>query len=134
MSKTPTYHVMHMYRYHQGAKLLESALTGAGEAGTKKWNVPKITETVSKDENGRITITLNNLSAEASEDINIKLAGTGYKVTEAKIVTNSDIHAYNTFEAPEEVTERDFKDYTENEGSIAVKLPSNSVTMLRIKK
>lgn len=134
MVKTPTYHVMHMYRYHQGAKLLESAVTGAGETGTKKWNVPKITESVSKDEDGIITITLNNLSAEASEDINIKLAGTGYKVAEAKIVTNPDIRAYNTFEAPEEVTERDFKDYSESESSIAVKLPSNSVTMLRIKK
>ncbi|MCI9079349.1 MAG: alpha-N-arabinofuranosidase [Lachnospiraceae bacterium] len=134
MVKTPTYHVMHMYRYHQGAKLLESAVTGAGETGTKKWNVPKITESVSKDADGVITITLNNLSIEAPEDINIRLAGTGYKVTEAKVVTNPDIRAYNTFEVPEEVTERDFKDYTESEGSIAVKLPSNSVTMLRIKK
>ena len=125
---------MHMYRYHQGAKLLESAVTGAGETGTKKWNVPKITESVSKDADGVITITLNNLSIESSENINIKLAGTGYKAVEAKIVTNPDIHAYNTFEAPEEVTERDFRDYTENEDSISVKLPSNSVTMLRIKK
>ena len=66
--------------------------------------------------------------------MNIKLAGTGYKVIEAKIVTNSDIRAYNTFEAPEEVTERDFKDYTESIDNISVKLPSNSVTMLRIKK
>lgn len=29
MIKTPTYHVMHMYRHHQGADLLESTLTGA---------------------------------------------------------------------------------------------------------
>lgn len=134
MIKTPTYHVMHMYRYHQGAQLLESAVTGAGETGTKKWTVPKITESVSKDKNGVITITLNNLSIEAAEDINIKLAGTGYKVTEAKIVTNPDIHAYNTFEAPGEVTEKEFREYTESEGSITVKLPSNSVAMLRIMK
>lgn len=26
MIKTPTYHVMHMYRHHQGADLLESSL------------------------------------------------------------------------------------------------------------
>lgn len=134
MVKTPTYHVMHMYRYHQGAKLLESAVTGDGKTGTKEWSVPKVTESVSKDKDGVITITLNNLSIEASEDVNIKLAGTGYKVVEAKVVTNSDIHAHNTFEAPEEVIEKDFNDYTESEGGIAVKLPSNSVTMLRIKK
>lgn len=132
MVKTPTYHVMHMYRYHQGAELLESAVTGAGETGTKKWRVPKITESVSKDKDGIITVTLNNLSIETSEDININLAGTGYKVTEAKIVTNHNIRAYNTFEAPGEVTEQDFRDYTENNGKISVKLPAGSVTMLRI--
>lgn len=36
MIKTPTYHVMHMYRYHQGAELLESSITGVEKIGTKK--------------------------------------------------------------------------------------------------
>ena len=44
MIKTPTYHVMHMYRHHQGATLLESAVTGVEEIGVEDWKVPKITE------------------------------------------------------------------------------------------
>ena len=61
MIKTPTYHVMHMYRHHQGADLLESTLTGAGEIGPDEWKVPKITESVSMDKDGVITVTMNNL-------------------------------------------------------------------------
>ena len=134
MVKTPTYHVMHMYRYHQGANLIESAVTGAGETGAGKWTVPKITESVSKDSEGIITITLNNLSVETTEDMDIKFADNGYKVIEAKVVTNTDIHAHNTFEAPEQITEQKFTGYTEHEDRVSVKLPASSVTVLRVKK
>ena len=37
MIKTPTYHVFHMYRHHQGATLLNSTLTGVGETGIGEW-------------------------------------------------------------------------------------------------
>ena len=35
MIKTPTYHVFHMYRHHQGATLLRSDLIGAGTGGAR---------------------------------------------------------------------------------------------------
>lgn len=134
MIKTPTYHVMHMYRHHQGAELLESSITGVEKIGTKKWMVPKVTESVSLGEDGIITVTLNNLSADSSEKVEIQLAGTGYQVTEARVVTNSDMHAYNTFDAPEEVVEAEFTDYTATETGFTVTLPKNSVVALRMKK
>lgn len=134
MIKTPTYHVMHMYRHHQGAKLLESSVTGIDEIGTDEWKVPKITESVSKDKDGVITITLNNLSIESAEEVEIQLANGEYNVVEARIVTNSDMHAHNTFEAPEEVVEKDFDDYKAENGNIIAKLPVNSVVELRLQK
>ena len=66
MVKTPTYHVMHMYRHHQGASLLASELTDAEYIGTEEWKVPKVTESVSLGEDGVITVTLNNLSIEGN--------------------------------------------------------------------
>ena len=69
MVKTPTYHVFHMYRHHQGAELLNSTLSGSGEVGPEEWRVPNITESVSRDGDGVITITLNNLSATAAEKV-----------------------------------------------------------------
>ena len=134
MIKTPTYHVMHMYRHHQGATLLESAVTGVEEIGVEDWKVPKITESVSMDADGIITITMNNLSIESEETIDIQLAENGYKVAEAKVVTENDMHAMNTFEAPETVTEKDLTGYTETAEGIRVVMPKNSVVELRLKK
>jgi alpha-N-arabinofuranosidase len=134
MIKTPTYHVMHMYRHHQGAQLLESSLSSTEEIGTKEWKVPKVTESVSMDETGMITITVNNLSIESDESLDIQFADKGYTVTEAKIVSHSDMHALNTFEAPEEVTEKDFDCYTVTDAGVQVKLPKNSVVAIRLKK
>ena len=126
--------VMHMYRYHQGADLVESALSGVSEIGTEEWKVPQITESVSVDRDGVLTITLNNLSIEAAEDIEIQFAGKGYTVQEAKIVTNTDMHAMNTFDAPEEVTETDFTAYTADTEGIRLTIPKNSVLALRVQR
>lgn len=134
MIKTPTYHVMHMYRHHQGAELLESALTGVDEIGINSWKVPQIMESVSVDDDGIITITLNNLSCEASEEIEIQFAGRGYQVSEARIVAHKDMHAMNTFDKPEQVTEKVFTDYTVTDEGIQAVLPKNSVVALRVQK
>lgn len=134
MIKTPTYHVMHMYRHHQGADLLQSSLSEVEEIGIGEWKVPKITESVSIDEKGAITLTMNNLSIEAAETVEVRFAEGGYKVTEAKIVTNKDMHAHNTFEAPEEVVEADFADYTVTESGLDVNMPANSVVEIRVEK
>lgn len=134
MIKTPTYHVMHMYRYHQGAQLLESAFSGVDEIGIGEWKVPKLTESVSIDDNGVITITMNNLSVESVEDVTVQFVGKGYQVIEARIVTHTDMHAHNTFEATEEVVEKEFTDYTVKDDAISVKMPTSSVVVIRVSK
>lgn len=132
--KTPTYHVMHMYRHHQGADLLESSVSGVSEIGTEEWKVPMITESVSMGSDGIITITVNNLSIESVEELDICLADSGYSVVEARIVSHEDMHAKNTFDAPEEVSERDFTDYEITDRGIKAVLPKNSVVEIRVKK
>ncbi len=134
MIKTPTYHVMHMYRHHQGADLLESALTGVEEIGVNEWKVPKLTESVSVDKDGIITITMNNLSVEAAEAVEVVLVEKGYQVAEARIVTENDMHAHNTFDAPEVVVEKDFSDYKLTDNGLVVNMPTNSVVEIRLQK
>lgn len=134
MIKTPTYHVMHMYRHHQGADLLASALSGVEEIGVGEWKVPKVTESVSVDENGVITITMNNLSMEASEEIDVQFANAGYKVLEAAIVTEKDVHSHNTFENPEAVVEKAFDGCQVTENGLKVTMPANSVVAIRVSK
>ncbi len=134
MIKTPTYHVMHMYRHHQGAQLLESSLSGVETIGMRDWKVPKLTESVSMDESGAITITVNNLSVSDSESVEVQLAESGYQVIESRIVTGEDVHDHNTFEAPEKVTESELADYRLTGQGLTFTLPANSVAELRIRK
>ena len=135
MVKTPTFHVFHMYRHHQGAELLNSTLSGSGEVGPEEWRVPNITESVSRDGDGVITITLNNLSATAAEKVEIAFADHGkkYEVVEANIVTDKQMQAHNTFEDPDHVTEQAFTGYEVTADGITVTLPACSVTEIRVK-
>lgn len=133
MVKTPTYHVFHMYRYHQGAELLSSTLVGVKETGEGEWTVPEVTEAVSKDKDGILTITLNNLSFEEKKTLHINLSEMGYKVREASIVTG-EVQAHNTFECPDLVKEEGFTSYKVTEHGLDVELPAASVTMLRLDK
>jgi len=134
MVKTPTWHVFHMYRHHQGAELLESSLTGEGEVGTGEWTVPGITESVS-EKDGVITITVNNLSVTESQDLMIHFSEDKlYKIAEANIVTGSDVHDMNTFDAPDKVQETDFTGYSTEGNDIRLSLPRGSVVEIRVKK
>ena len=134
MIKTPTYHVFHMYRHHQGAALLESSLSGVDEIGIGEWKVPEVTESVSRKD-GIITVTLNNLSTEDAKELDIQFTEAGaYQVAEANMVGGMDIHSHNTFDEPETVTEQEFHSYEVNGNTIKVTLPAGSVAVLRVKK
>ena len=133
MLKTPTYHVMHMYRHHQGAELCASDLTDVDTVGTDGWDVPQITESVS-EKDGVLTITLGNLSATEDKDLTIGFSeNEGKKVIEARIVTNSDYHAYNTFDEPSIVNEEEFTGFKWESGHLVVTLPKASVVKLRVR-
>ena len=133
MLRTPTYHVMHMYRHHQDADLLESRLSDTGSAGTARWHVPKLTESVSVDGDGIITVTLGNLSADASEELEIRLREEGYRVLEAKILAGEQISSHNTFDDPNMVCEKDFAGVSTGD-RIRLTVPAASVVELRLSK
>ncbi len=133
MLKTPTWHVFHMYRHHQGATLLESALSGVGETGVEEWKVPELTESVS-EKDGVITITVNNLSLTDAKDLTVQFAeDKTYEVVEAGIVTSTDVHDHNTFEAPDTVKEEAFAGYRAEGKNLVLSLPKASVVMIRVK-
>ena len=135
MIKTPTYHVFHMYRYHQGAALLSSELVDAGTVGSGKNELPKVFESASVDADGVITVTLTNNSLESGESVELQLTadGAAYEVAEATYVAGT-MNAHNTFEAPEVVTEQKFEAYTKTADGVRVELPACSVVSIRLKK
>lgn len=131
MIKTPTYHVLHMYRHHQGAALLHSELIGAATVGAGDWQMPAVTESVSVKD-GIVTVTLANLRADAPETVELLFGdGAARTVTEARILT-AELHAHNTFENPDAVCEKPCGCTVQN-GAVAVTLPAGAVAELRLR-
>jgi alpha-N-arabinofuranosidase len=133
MILTPTYHVFHMYKYHQDAELVESYIEGTKTIGEEdEFMVPNLQESVSIDKDGIITITINNLSITDSEHLDIAFTELKPSNVTAAILTNK-MDAYNTFEKPDVVKEEEFKSFTADENGISFEIPACSVVQFRVK-
>ena len=132
MILTPTYHVFHMYKHHQGATLLDSTLTEVEQTGTKEWEVPSLQESVSEQEDGTVCVTLANLSAADSYPVDIVFMEKNVQSVEAVILTN-EMHAKNTFDEPEVVKEEVFEEVETTDRGLSLTIPACSVVSLRIR-
>lgn len=131
MILTPTYHVFHMYKYHQGAALLDSSLTGTEQIGGED-SVPNLQESVSEQSDGTICVTLANLSASDSAPVEIVFADRKAQQVTAAILTGT-MQAHNTFENPEVVKETAFEGVAQTEKGLSLTIPACSVVSLRIR-
>ena len=131
MVLTPTYHVFRMYKYHQGAELLNSFLTGVDETGISEYMVPTVTESVSKSDDGMINITLNNLSLDENKEVEICFDEFETKSVEALVVTGA-MNAHNTFDDTDAVKTEKLDSVRINGSSVNVVLPARSVVLLRL--
>lgn len=102
MVKTPTYHVFNMYKHHQDAELIDSFLETKKIGLEEEFMVPNLTESVSLSKDGKIHITIGNLSVSEDYDIEGIFTETEIKAVKGEILTN-EMHAHNTFDAPNEV-------------------------------
>ena len=96
MILTPTYHVFHMYRFHQDAELLESCLSETKKVGNDKYQMDNIQQSVSQDKDGVITITLVNTSLDGEETIEAVLMEGTPKKAEGFIL-HGGLNDYNEF-------------------------------------
>ena len=132
MILTPTYHVFHMYRHHQGAQLLDSELAGTETAGAGESSVPALQESVSMQEDGTVIVTIANMSVEKSYPVDLIFMEKKPESAEARILTN-EMHAKNTFEEPDVVKEEDFDGVTLTERGASFTVPACSVVSLRLR-
>ena len=132
MVKTPTYHVFKMYQVHQDGELLDSFIETAETGLEEEYKVPNLTESVSLGKDGRIHITLTNLSCSEAYEISTDLADTEeIKAVKGQIVTG-DIHDKNTFEDPEKVTLRTFDGAKIQKNNLSFTIPAASVLHLEL--
>jgi alpha-N-arabinofuranosidase len=105
MLKTPTYHVYDMYKVHQDAT---SILTGfdcddiSFNMKGSEYTVPALSGSASI-KGDILTLNVVNLHADTPIEANIDIKGAMVKEATLQTLSYDDIHAHNTFEAPDEV-------------------------------
>lgn len=132
MVLTPTYHVFEMYNQHQEAELLESFIE-TKTVGMGKNIVPDLHESVSIDNDGKITITLCNLSLDESRRIDTEVVGFKAEKITGRILTGA-MADHNTFDEPEKVIPKDFDRFSATEKGLTLEIPPVSVVSLTLEK
>ena len=131
MLLTPTYYVFCMYKEHQGAELVESTITTEQIGLEKEYMVPNLNESVSVDADGKVHITITNLSLTDSYEVDTVLTEAKAKSVTGTILTD-EMGAYNTFENPERVQSKGFHDARVTESGIFFTIPACSVVSLEV--
>ncbi len=131
MIKTPTYHVFSMYRHHQGAELIESHVETETIGLEDAYMVPNLNESVSIGKDGKMHITLCNLSVEKDYDIEGLCMDTEMRGVTGEIV-GGEIHQMNTFDDPQNVTVRNFDGATISDNKLTFTIPASSVLHLTV--
>ena len=131
MLLTPTYHVFNMYKHHQDAELLDSHIETETIGLEKKYHVPNLSESVSLGKDGKIHITLNNLSVEKDYEIEGIFAQTKIQEVKGTILTD-EMHARNTFDAPNKVHTQTFDGCRIKDNTVSFTIPACSVMHLEV--
>ena len=131
MVLTPTYHVFEMYKVHQDATLLPTDLQCVDyTSGEEK--LPALNVSASKDESGKIHLSLCNIDPNNSAVIDCELRGFKAKKVTGRVLTAEAINLHNTFENPNVVQPVVFNNVKLDGGMLTATLPAKSVVVLEI--
>lgn len=131
MVKTPTWHAFYMYQNHQDGELVESCVETVQAGLEKDYMVPNLTESVSVAKDGRIHVTMTNLSLTDSQEIQGYFADSTIKSVKGTVLTG-DMRAHNTFENPNAVHTEDFTAVTAEGNMMTFTIPACSLLHLEV--
>ena len=131
MIKTPTYYVFKMYSAHQDNELLESSIDTKKIGLEDEYMVPNLTESASVDKDGKIHLTITNLSLDEAADVESTLLGKNIKGVKGTIVTGK-MDAHNTFDAPDVVKDEVFDKVSFEGDTLKYTVPVCSVLHLKV--
>ncbi|MGM0473986.1 MAG: alpha-N-arabinofuranosidase [Bacteroidota bacterium] len=131
MMLTPTYHIYDMYKVHHDALLLPVTLetpdyTHEGQP------LPAVSASASRDEDGKIHISLVNIDPEETIPVTAGLRGTEVDQVSGTILASEAMNSHNTFENPDEVIPAGFNDARLRGDVLQLELPPRSVVVLEL--
>jgi Alpha-L-arabinofuranosidase len=134
MALTPTYHVFNMYKVHQDALNIPLSIACDTKDVRDNRSIPMLSATASKDRKGVIHLSLSNIDADNTQTVTIDLSGMKISgVTEGTIITSGNLTDHNSFEKPQTVTPKQFRDTKISNGQLQVKMPAKSIVTISLK-
>jgi alpha-N-arabinofuranosidase len=131
MLTTPTYHVFEMYTVHHDARLLPTELQcGDYELGAEK--IPQVNVSASRDDGGKIHVSLCNLDPKASAELTCEVQGAKAQRISGRVLTAGEMTAHNTFDQPRNVEPGKFEAGRTSETGFSATLPAKSVVVLEV--
>jgi alpha-N-arabinofuranosidase len=131
MILTPTYHVFEMYKVHQDATMLPIDIK-CGDYWYGNEKVPALNASASRDDSGKIHITLCNLNPNKPAELVCELQGAKPSKITGRVLTADAMNARNTFDNPEAVKPTAFDKFDFEGNTLSATLPSKSVVLLEI--
>ena len=131
MLLTPTYHVMKMYNVHHDATLLPVLFDNVNYEHNGE-SLPALSISASRDQNGKVHISLVNIDLNESHSVSLDLRGLELRNTSGTILTSDDVTDHNTFDNPDAIEPAEFEDFKFSKGSLETTLPPFSVVVIEL--
>jgi alpha-N-arabinofuranosidase len=122
MVLTPTYHVFDLYKGHQDATLIESYVQ-QDLAGTQEAQVPAMHVSASENQEGKVHVTLVNLSADCKQQVCFHLCGRDFALAAVRYISG-DINSHNEFGKDAQVYVRSEQGIPVNHGEFIMEVPA----------
>jgi len=131
MTVTPSYWVFEMDTVHHDATLLPMDLQSVDYAfGDKK--IPAVSASASRDQAGKIHVTLCNLNPNQSIEVPCELQGAKAGKISGRVLTAPEMNAHNTFDRPDHVKPAEFNTFKVTDDGFITTLPAKSVVVLEV--
>jgi alpha-N-arabinofuranosidase len=131
MVLTPTYYIFDMFKVHQDALLLKTKIESPDYVfGDQKLSA--VNGSASIDSEGKIHLTLCNIDPKNSQSISCGFEKITANKISGQILTADVMNAHNSFDNPDVVKTKEFKDFSLVDKNLEVKLPPMSVVVLEM--
>lgn len=132
MVLTPTYHIHKMYLPFQDATLLPVTFE-AGSYRQGEVTLPRVDAVAVRATDGKLWLALVNLDPVRPADVRAALPGSRLRSAQGTVLTAPRVNSINTFAVPNAVTPTGISGQVSG-GTVTVRLPSKSVTMLALER
>lgn len=122
MVLTPTYHVFDLFKGHQDSTLIESYVQ-QDLTGTEEASVPALHVSASERADGKIHVTVVNLSADVPQQLQFMLDGRSFSSAKARYIAG-DINNHNQFGQAPQVEIKSMSDLKVKDNCLHMHLPA----------